>query len=163
MKTYRLGAIGLLLLAIAGVPGHGWAQSAARERTILFDSDRAGRVEIFALDPGTSGPPRQLTTSQGKDASSTFPTWSPDGRSIAFTLTVDGNADVAVMDSQGSTVRRLTTAAAADLYPAWSPDGRRIAFVSARDGNREIYVMRADGSEARRVTVDAASDVHPQW
>jgi len=157
---FRVCAISLGFVSPLGVSS---SLAQVAQRPILFDSDRTGRAEIYALDPESTGPPRQLTTSPGDNASSSFPAWSPDGRSIAFILAVDGNADIAIMEADGSDIRRLTTHPAADLYPTWSPDGRRIAFVSNRDGNREIYVMNADGSDQHNLSNHAAFDSRPAW
>jgi len=60
------------------------------------------------------------------------PTWSPDGRAIAFTGMSRGLTDLFVVDVQSSTMRRLTNDAYADLTPAWSPDGLGIAFATDR-------------------------------
>ena len=87
-----------------------------------------------------------------------FPSWSPDGRSIAFQSYRDGNHEIYVMDSDGSNPRRLTNNSYHDHSPSWSPDGRSIAFQSKGD----IYVMGTDGSNPRRLTVHA-SDYDPSW
>ena len=78
------------------------------------------------------------------------PTWSPDGRKLAFVSDREGNSDVYVMNADGSGQRSLTRNPAYDADPAWSHDGR-IAFVSNRDGNYGVYVMNADGGGPRRL------------
>ena len=84
--------------------------------------------------------PRNLTNNSARDRS---PTWSPDGRHIAFVSNRDGNGGYAiyVMGSDGSNPRRLTDHPAES--PSWSPDGRHIAFASKHDGNGgyAIYVV----------------------
>src|SRR2546430_1154582 len=47
---------------------------------------------------------------------------------IAFTSERDGNAEIYVMNADGSAQTRLTNNTQSDEYPSWSPDGQRIVF-----------------------------------
>lgn len=60
------------------------------------------------------------------------PTWSPDGRQIAFSgiEREGGDADIFVMDADGTDVRRWFGTPRDDGGPDWSPDGSRVAFHS---------------------------------
>jgi Tol biopolymer transport system component len=91
------------------------------------------------------------------------PAWSPDGRKLAFVSERDGNAEIYVMNADGSAQENLTRQPATDSHPSWSRDGRRIVFVSRRDGNAEIYVMNADGSGLRNLTRTPSDDLDPAW
>jgi Tol biopolymer transport system component len=91
------------------------------------------------------------------------PTWSADGRRIAFTAFRHGRGEIYAMNSDGRQQRRLTRNTAHDDHAAWSPDGRRIAFMSTRAGNAEIYVMNADGTAETRLTNDPKNDYLPTW
>ena len=68
---------------------------------------------------------RRRTNHSAWDSS---PSWSPDGRHIAFDSYRDDNWEIYVMGSDGSNPRRLTNHEASDSSPSWSPDGRHIAF-----------------------------------
>jgi Tol biopolymer transport system component len=123
--------------------------------------------EIFVMNTDGSGVTR-LTN--GSDNSSFLPTWSPDGRRIAFQSTTFGSfgggsnaVDIFAMDADGSNVVRLTDDPGFALGPKWSPDGSRIAFSSTRDGDEELYVMNADGSNPRRLTHNPGLDQQPTW
>ena len=87
----------------------------------------------------------------------------PPGRQIAFATDRWGGLEIAVMQADGSDVRRLTDARGLDDYPSWSPDGQRIAFVTNRDGNYEVYVMAADGGEPVNVSQSPGTDTFPSW
>ncbi len=86
-----------------------------------------------------------------------FPTWSPDGRAIAYTSYRRGYPDIFISLIYQGTMETPTNGTGQNWLPAFSPDGTRIAFTSNRDGNSEIYVMNRDGSGLRRLT-DASGD-----
>ena len=91
------------------------------------------------------------------------PAWSPDGRKLAFVSERDGNAEIYVMNADGSAQENLTEQPASDSHPSWSPNARKLAFVSRRDGNSEIYVMNANGSGLRNLTRTPSADRDPAW
>jgi Tol biopolymer transport system component len=91
------------------------------------------------------------------------PSWSPDGKRIAFYSERDGKGDLFLMDADGGDVQELTTTPADEGSPAFSPDGQQIAFDSDRDGNFEIYVMTVASRRTRRLTTSPSRDVSPAW
>lgn len=98
---------------------------------------------------------------------SATPTLEPEtavltGRML-FTSEHDGNAEIYVMNADGTNPVRLTNHLAEDGQATWSPDGQQIAFVSNRDGNEEIYIMSADGTNVTRLTYSLARDYAPDW
>src|SRR5919202_1872968 len=103
------------------------------------------------------------------------PSWSPDGKKIAFSSERDatqenfGNSEIYTMNADGSNLTRLTNNSADDESPSWSPDGKKIAFVSNRDNpeqydNYAIYVMNsADGNSVTRLTDTNGPYSRPSW
>ena len=119
-------------------------------------------AEIYVMDAG-GGNPQRLTNNPHADY---HPSWSPDGKQIAFASVRDGNTDIYVMDADGGNQQRLTENRKNDFSPSWSPDGKRIAFASDRKGdflNYEIYVMDADGGNQQRLTENRKKDWFPSW
>lgn len=68
-----------------------------------------------------------------------YPKFSPDGSTIAYTAVVDGNADVYVVPIAGGTPKRLTNNPARDYVVDWYPSGQAILFASSRSSNRPVY------------------------
>ncbi|MBO6505501.1 MAG: PDZ domain-containing protein [Kordiimonadaceae bacterium] len=74
--------------------------------------------------------PRQLTTRQAPEM---MPHFSPDGETIAFSATYDGNTDVYTIPVSGGAPTRLTWHPGADVVSGWTPDGDNILFMSRRE------------------------------
>jgi len=101
------------------------------------------------------------------------PTWSPDGRFIAFSALAGGLTDIFIYDLETERLKKVTDDAFADLYPAWSPDGRAIAFVTDRFstdisilsiGNYELALMDPETGEIQKVPgFSSAKNINPQW
>jgi TolB protein len=131
---------------------NGWS----RNGRILFLTDRDGNWELYSVDANGSDP-RNLTRDPGNDGRDLGAAmWSPDGSKIAFTSTRDtrdnNNAEVYVMNADGSGIRRLTHAPGVESLVGWSPDGRKIAFSRFPSKPRwAFFVMNANGSGVHQV------------
>ena len=68
-----------------------------------------------------------------------FPRFSPDGGSIAFTGNYDGNKDVYVIPATGGIPVRLTSHGYPDRVVGWQPDGKRVLFASSRESGRNRF------------------------
>ena len=101
------------------------------------------------------------------------PVWSPNGSKIAFIRIRRDDADVYVVDADGTGRRKLAHAVSGthnrngvpkpNPGPVWSPDGRRIAFTSYRDGDEDIYVVDVEGGGLVNLTRSRGTDRAPVW
>ncbi|MCU0223669.1 MAG: PDZ domain-containing protein [Acidobacteria bacterium] len=97
------------------------------------------------LTSDAGGPSRRLSTHPGNEY---FPTFSPDGKLIAFTGEYDGNRDVYVVAVSGGEPRRLTWHPMPDEVVGWLPDGSAIVIRSPRafgPGGWELFTVPLAG------------------
>lgn len=118
---------------------------------IAFQSWRSGSREIWtALIDGSN--PIQLTNRAGQSAGN--PSWSPDGRWIAFDAR-DSFAHVYIINANGGKQRAVTGGSYNDVAPSWSADGRWIYFGSNRSGSWQIWKVAVDENHpAQQVTAN---------
>jgi Tol biopolymer transport system component len=105
------------LVESAGSSGIAWSPDG---RKIAFNRrpDAGDDRAVFVVNADGSGLRNLAGNSGVNDAN---PVWSPDGRVIAFTSDRDGNAEIYVMDADGSNQRNVSQNPADDWDPAWSP------------------------------------------
>ncbi len=67
---------------------------------------------------------------------------------IAFASNRTGNAEIFVMDADGSDVRQVTHNKSINNFPAWSPDGNTIVYTSYREGRRPGLFVLTRGTQS---------------
>ena len=101
-------------------------------------------------------PLTQLTFEGGLQAE---PTFSPDGRFLAYSSERSGNFDIWVMPVGGGDAVQITKDPAHDWQPDWSPDGKLIAFRSERGGGG-LFMVPTLGGHARKLS---SFGYQPKW
>jgi len=74
------------------------------------------------------------------------PTWSPDGKFLAYTTDDRGNFDIVVLPLDGGHPIWVVDSPADEAQPSWSPDGRKLAFVSAKDHGGRLSIAIGVGT-----------------
>jgi serine/threonine protein kinase len=133
----------LLLAAIGGVIG-------------LAYLIRAWRTPSQSTAPPV---PRSLTRLTFGSGLQSGPSWSPDGRFIAYSSDLNGVFNIWVQPVGGGDPIQVTHSAAHDWQPDWSPDGNSIVFRSEREGGG-LYVTPAFGGREKRI---ASFGYNPRW
>jgi len=102
-----------------------------------------GDIWIMSRD---GGPAVQVTHSPGEES---WPRFSPDGSSIAYTASYNGNEDIYVIPSLGGVATRITYQSHSDRMLEWYPDGENILFASGRESGRQsikqFYMVSKSG------------------
>lgn len=130
------------------------------------DVSRDGTQVAFALHgdlwlmPGGGGAGRRITSTAEEEQ---WPRFSPDGRRLAYSVTVGGQSDVYVLDLASGRTAQVTKHKADDFFQCWSPDGTRIAFSSERSGNRDIWAVDLASGKEAQLTNHPAADDDPSW
>ena len=122
----------------------------------------------FMLLKGLKGPRGAVSFSLAKAAKVTtamgaedMPSWSPDGRTLAYESDQAGNLDIWVTQvGTSQAVNRTADSPDDDRQPSWSPDGQWIAFHSRREGGG-YFLMPAVGGKARKVVQERAGEAYP--
>jgi Tol biopolymer transport system component len=120
----------------------------------------AGKHETRVyIVPSAGGEPRLLT----ENPSSYFHSWSPDGKTIAFTRpNGQGGGNIFLISVEGGVEKPLTTGSGMSDDPDYSADGKWIYFNSDRAGGlMQIWRMRPDGSGPQQVTFDGFNNWTP--
>jgi TolB protein len=161
----RIGSLGavLVVVAIIGVTAIGSATAAFRGSNgrIAFDDGRTFPSKIGTM--AKDGSDVRILTENGDH----WPRWSPDGKKIVFfsTRTPDGSdaadAEIYVMNADGSDQTALTDNAVEDQVPNWTPDGRIIWSQRSDTTRYDLWIMNVDGSNKHQLTTFVGGELWP--
>jgi WD40-like Beta Propeller Repeat/Family of unknown function (DUF6055) len=147
-------------------------------RQFVVGGVHAGKAVLAILNIADADVAREIDVPQVGEILN--PTWSPDGKAIAFSATVGGDSDLFIYDltvpqgvPEASAIKRITSDFYADLQPAWSPDGDTIAFVTDRfttnaallnPGDYRLALFDvASGRISPVSTFGQGKNINPQW
>ena len=89
--------------------------------------------------------------------------FSPDGMNLVFTMSVNHNADLFILNLQDKKPRQLTNRQGIETQAHWSPDGKSLLFVSDRSGTPQIYLLDMDTNDELRLTFESTYNADPKW
>ena len=135
IKRHKRSVTLALIVFIAAIAGAGWWLS---QRLPFRSAGTAIEITPFTSFPGDE----------------TLPTFSPDGKRIAFAWSGEqgDNTDIYIKQIGTEDLQRLTTDSAPDIQPRWSPDGLYIAFLRQTANDYELCIIPSIGGTERHLT-----------
>lgn len=145
----------------------------SRQRNKLaFICDITGNPDLFiqefSPESGAIGKPYQIFSTHL--ATQGTPTFSPDGKQIAFVSNKDGSPRIYKMDvpAPGTSLNDIkatliTKRNRESTAPAWSPDGTKIAYCSLVQGVRQVWLYDLTTGEERQLTQGSGNKENPTW
>src|SRR6266702_970007 len=129
---------------------------------IVVASSRAapstpGKFQLYAVERSNLAQITKLTPATDT-ASASDPAFSPDGSRIAFVSQRDGNAEIYVMNADGTGTTRVSNDPQSDGRPSFMPDGQSLVFHSSRTaGKLQIWAVNVDGTALTQLTRDSVN------
>jgi TolB protein len=147
---------------------HAYGEAGFQQHTFLdegYDSDvnvdPTGKWLVFASTRDSGHPNLYLQRVDGMsviqltndEADYAYPTFSPDGKQIAFCSTRGGNWDIYVMDADGKNIVQVTTGPMQHVHPSFSPDGGKLVFscLGSKSGQWELWTVDLTTGEKRMI------------
>ena len=91
------------------------------------------------------------------------PSWSPDGKKVAYVSFETGIAKVFIQDIASGKRESVLSKNTQISSPSWSPDGKYLSLTLYQDGNAEIYILRLRDRTLTRMTNQFAIDTESSW
>ena len=147
------GGVDAVLKELFGVPG-------ICRSEIVFTVDTGGGNRELVVCGFDGRDPRKITSNRKLCMD---PVWSPDGKSIVYSLFTGAGTCLVQYDTVTKLSRRLSKYSGLNAGGAISPDGKTIALVLNRDNQVDLYIRSLEGSDLRRITRDKAVEASPCW
>jgi Tol biopolymer transport system component len=144
-----------------------WSPDSKRLAFVSRGRTERDRCDVYAMSAVDGGNVQRLTHADLQNCSpfeDVNPSWSPVGNQIAYSSTETGNADIFVVNADGTGHRNLTNDPGWDWMPDWSPDGNEVTFTSDRDGDEEIWALDAtEPALMQQLTDNETQDRASEW
>ncbi|MCG8393610.1 MAG: Tol-Pal system beta propeller repeat protein TolB [Pseudomonadales bacterium] len=141
---------------LTGIPG-------AFSTKILYVTFNRHAADPYQLQYADADGHRVTTILRSKEPIMS-PTWSPDGRKVAY-VSFEDNGRPSIYTHELATTQRQKVSSFSGINgaPDWSPDGQKLALTLSRDGNPELYMLDLNTKALTRLTNHYGIDTEPRW
>lgn len=126
---------------------------------LAFVGNATGHKEIYVCDYDGHNV-RQITSDK---SIALLPSWSPDGKKIAYNSFKQGGPMLYLKDMASGAVRRISGRSGLNIGACWAPNGKELALTLSRKGNSDIFTIDLKGKILKQLVNHWALDVSPAF
>jgi TolB protein len=133
---------------------------------VAFVSDKDGSPKIYVIkipEPGTSLKDIHATLISKSNRENSAPTWSPDGKKLAYCSKNGGERQIWVYDFTTKKEKQVTQGGGNKENPSWAPNSHHLAFNSSNGTATELYIINLNQSEAAKISSGPGEKRFPNW
>lgn len=135
-------------------------------KKLAFVSDKNGSPRIYLMEVPKAGSriddvKAKLISKNNKESS--CPSWSPDGRKIAYSSKVNGIRQIWIYDVLNQEERQLTEGPGHKENPTWAPNSLHLIFNSANQKSSDLYLIHLNTNKATKISSGPGEKRFPSW
>jgi TolB protein len=135
-------------------------------KKLAFVSNKDGSPRIYVISipqPGASLKNIKANLITKRNRENSAPSWSPDGKKIAYCARSQGERQIWVYDFTTNEERQLTEGAGNKENPSWAPDSLHLVFNSSDTNHSELFLINLNQAESIQITGGPGEKRFPNW
>lgn len=117
------------------------------------------KIMIFATDTG-----RRIPFYNPVSSVVETPEFTPDGRRMWFSATIDGWTQICEANVDGSDMRRISHVRSVEVSSKVNPKNpSQVVYISGKSGHQQLWRMNADGGDQEMLTTGEGDVANPSW
>jgi TolB protein len=133
---------------------------------IAFVSNKDGSAKIYVMDIpkfGAKSTDLHPVLISKRTRESTAPSWSPDGKKIAYSAKNAGERQIWIYDVERGTEQQLTDGKGNKESPSWAPDSLHLLFHAFTGSGCDLYMVNMNQPKPVKITSGPSEKLFPSW